>query len=91
MWEPAGSYTTVQQFMSREADPSQCPPGDVQIAIDNEQKVGKTSGRKRLDSKVPVDICTSLSYIQPSEVTTLQNDEELKPEHWQERSQEKLD
>ena len=38
-----------------------------------------------VDSKVPVDICTTLSYIQPTEVTLLQYDESLKPEKWQKR------
>ena len=63
-WESAGSYKTVHDFICSPCEPIFCPEGHVDNAIDNNQKVGKTSGRIQENSKVPVDVCTSVSHIQ---------------------------
>ena len=81
-WEPAGGFTSVSQFVSQQRPPAECPPADFHVAIDNNQKVSKSSGRIREGSTVPVGICTAVSFIKPGFDTHLMADENLKPEKW---------
>lgn len=48
-WESSGSYSTVHSYICSPFDPINCP--DVHFAIDNNQKVGKSSGRISLNLK----------------------------------------
>jgi rubrerythrin len=89
-WEPSGGYTTVRNYIDAPCDPPPCPDGDVQNAIDNEQRVAKSSGSIKEASKVKVDICTTLSHIQPQSGTNVQTQEDLKPEKWQNRSNQEV-
>ena len=85
-WEPAGGYTTVRTFIDAPCDPPECPEGDVENAIDNEQRVAKTSGPIQEDSKLAVDICTTVSHLLPKPISNLQKRDDLKPSEWQMRS-----
>ena len=89
-WEPAGAYTKVQSFINKSAEAPKIPDGDVHMAIDNEQRVGKSSGRIRAGSNIRLDICTTMSCLQPSENGNLQRKEHLKPEMWRKRESEDL-
>ena len=81
-WEPGGSYTKVSQYIRGPIDPPTIPDGDIHIAVDNEQRVGKTSGRIREGSTIRLDICTTMSCIQSKESKGVQSKMELKPESW---------
>ena len=62
-WEPAGGYTTISSFLMQPREPASIPDGNVNITIDNNQKIARSSGRICEGSSVPVSICTSVSYI----------------------------
>ncbi|CAC5383120.1 unnamed protein product [Mytilus coruscus] len=81
-WESSGSYSTVHNYICSPFEQVECPIGHVQCAIDNNQKLGISSGRIMVGSKMPVDICTSISNFQISE-STIQKDETLMPCEWQ--------
>ena len=74
-WESTGSYTTVSNIATMQKDPLACPNGDVINVFDNNQKVGKHSGRIREGSTVPQSVCTAVTHIVPQPDTLLQNDE----------------
>lgn len=90
VWEPAGGYTTVSNFLSAPSEPVVCPGDDVHVTIDNNQKVAKTSGRIKEDSKMPVSICTTVGFLQPPNVSNLQQNPANKPNNWQHRDIEVL-
>ena len=52
-----------------------CPPGDENVAVDNEQRVGRSSGRIREGSSVRVDICTTMSFLSTDSTLNLQQKE----------------
>ncbi|CAC5357945.1 waaF [Mytilus coruscus] len=81
-WESSGSYSTVHNYICSPSEQVECPIGHVLCAIDNNQKLGKSSGRIMVGSKMPVDICISISNFQISE-STIQKDETLMPCEWQ--------
>ena len=59
----SASYTTVHNFITAARNPLQCPAGvDVHHAIDNNQKIGRHSGRISEGSSIPMSICLSLTY-----------------------------
>ena len=79
----SASYTTVHNFITAARNPLQCPAGvDVHHAIDNNQKIGRHSGRISEGSSVPMSICTSVSHILPSIPSYLQYDAALKHSNW---------
>ncbi|CAG2207306.1 unnamed protein product [Mytilus edulis] len=82
-WESSGSYSTVHSYICSPCDPINCPDGYVHCAIDNNQKVGKSSGRISVNSKVPVDVCTSVSNFQIDSENSIQNKTDLMPSEWQ--------
>lgn len=90
-WEPSGAYTKIQTFLNAPAEPPKIPEYDVHIAIDNEQRVGKTSGRIREGSNIRVDICTTMSCVQTAEKTYIQQKEDLKPATWYKRESEDIE
>ena len=73
--EPAGSYTTVHNYLSSPS-PIISPKCDqdhsLHVTFDNNQKVGHTSGRIKENSTVPVSVCTSTTYIEPSNPSNIQ-------------------
>ena len=81
-WESAGSYTTVEKLIKSPSPINKCPPLDIHVTVDNNQKVGKHSGRIRENAKQPVSICTTVGYIQPQPPTNLQSREDLHPSKW---------
>ena len=62
-WEPAGGYTTISSFLMQPHEAAGIPDGNLNITIDNNQKIARSSGRICEGSSVPVSICTSVSYI----------------------------
>ena len=44
-WESSGSYSTLNQIVTSPCPPIPCPDGDVHNTVDNNQNVGRTSGR----------------------------------------------
>ncbi|CAC5417346.1 unnamed protein product [Mytilus coruscus] len=76
-----GVTLTVHNYICSPSEQVECPIGHVQCAIDNNQKLGKSSGRIMVGSKMPVDICISISNFQISE-STIQKDETLMPCEW---------
>ena len=87
-WESSGCYSTVHDFICSPADPISCPEGYVHCAIDNNQKIGKSSGRISEGSKVPMDICTSVSNFLVNPNSSIQNSESLAPSAWQDISED---
>ncbi len=81
-WEPSGGYTTIHDVLDEEVPRPECPPGDCRVTFDNNQKVGRSSGRLKEGGSVPLSVCTSLSYITPVPHTELQTKAELKPSVW---------
>ena len=81
-WESSGGYTTINKVITAPCPPNEYPRNDVENTIDNNQKVGKHSGRIREGSKVPISICTTVGHIVPKPETNLQNDESLMPKNW---------
>lgn len=81
-WESSGSYTSVSNIATTEREPSVCPTGDVINVFDNNQKVGKHSGRIREGSSVPQSVCTAVTHIVPKPDTFLQNDISLHPSRY---------
>lgn len=85
---PAGSCTKVDTYIKAPSEPPVLPrEGDLHIAVDNEQRVGKSSGRIREGSSICVDICTTMLCLQTAEKTHLQENELLKPEVWRKRGE----
>ena len=82
-WEPAGGYTTILNYIKPKAPVVKCPAGDV--AIENEQRVGRSSGRIRKGASIRVVICTTMSFINTEQTTNLQQQKELAPKEWQKR------
>ena len=87
VWGPSGSYSTVHGYTQEPAEPLQCPPGPVDTAIDNNQKVAKSSGHIREASKVPVEICTAVSHIcckqdDHDDSENIQHNPDFKPSKW---------
>jgi hypothetical protein len=78
---PSGSYTTVKNWLLIQANtPINFPSGDVIVAFDNDQVVGKTY-RVRENSKVSVSVLTSVCCVSVSpggSVKTLN----FKPKKW---------
>ena len=89
-WEPAGSYTKVQTYINAPSDPPKIPDSDVHLAVDNEQRVGRSTGRIREGSSIRLDICTTMSCLQPHENKNLQQKDELKPAVWRKRDADDL-
>ena len=85
-WESSGSYTTVSNVATKPRDKLICPIGDVINVFDNNQKVGKHSGRIREGSSVPQSVCTAVTHIVPHPVTRLQSDPSLHPSHYLSKS-----
>ena len=48
-WESSGSYSTVDKLL-KTPPPLSIPKGDVHLSFDNNQKVGKHSGRIKVIS-----------------------------------------
>lgn len=86
-WESSGSYSTLSQIVTSPSPPIQCPIGDVHNTIDNNQKVGRTSGRIKEGSKVPTSICTTMCHIVPQPSTSFQHIEHLMPKYWLDMTQ----
>ena len=82
VWTPAGSYTTLNNFICKPQPPLKCPPLPCDVMVDNNQKVSKTSGRICEGSKVPVEICTACSFVTVDEDMVIMKDPELKPSVW---------
>ncbi|XP_070548038.1 uncharacterized protein [Ptychodera flava] len=80
--QPACSYTRMKTWLQEQAtaDPV-FPQGDVHVAIDNDQIVGKTY-RVKENSKVNVSVLTSVCYAQLDPEGKLQEDPALKPYNW---------
>ena len=81
-WESSGGYTTINKVITAPCPPNEYPRNDVENTINNNQKVGKHSGRIKEGSKVPISICTTVGHIVPKPETNLQNDESLMPKNW---------
>lgn len=72
-WESSGGYTKVNEILNYPSDPLTIQASnDIAITFDNEQKVGKHSGRIREGSKQSVSIITTVAVIQPSPLTSHQ-------------------
>ena len=82
-WEPAGGYTSVSNFFMQPREPAVVPSSNVNITIDNNQKVARSSGRVREGSSVPVSVYTAVSYIKQDIVEDpIMSNEGLKPGNW---------
>jgi len=77
----------VHNYICSPCDPIKCPDGYIHCAIDNNQKVGKSSGRISVNSKVPVDVCTSVSNFLIDRENLIQNKTDMMPSEWQVESQ----
>ena len=85
--EPAGAYivyTKIQRYMyilNEPSEPPIIPDGDVYLEVDNEQTqqmVGKSCGRIREGSSIRLDICTTVSCLQPVKKTELRSEQRTK-------------
>ena len=64
-------------------EPAVVPSFNVNITIDNNQKVARSSGRVCEGSSVPVSVYTAVSYIKQDIVEDpIMNNEGLKPGNW---------
>ena len=81
-WECSGRYSTLDQIVTSPCPPIPCPDGDVHNAVDNNQKVGGTSGHIKEGSKAPTSICTTMCHIALQPTTALQEDDLLIPLKW---------
>ena len=65
-WEPSGSYTKINEILNSPSPPltiTGC--NDIAVTFDNEQKVGRHSGRIREGSKQSISIITTVAVIEP--------------------------
>ena len=81
-WESSGGYSTIHKFLLSPAPPLTCPFVDVHNTFDNNQKVGKHSGRIYEGSKVPVSVCTTVGHITTPYESFMQFDDSLHPKLW---------
>ena len=81
-WESSESCTTLSQIVTSPCKPIPCPSRDVHNTIDNNQKVGRTSGRIKEGSKVPTSIYTTMCHIAPKPTTTFQEVDLLMSLKW---------
>ena len=69
-WESSGSYTKINKMLSSNTGPLTMPNiADIIVTFDNEQKVGRHSGRIREGSKQPMPVITTAAVIQPSTIS----------------------
>ena len=69
-WESSGSYTKINEMLSSNTVPLAMPNNaDITFTFDNEQKVGRHSGRIRECSKRPMSVITPVAVIQPSPIS----------------------
>ena len=79
---PGGKYNVICNWLSQQAGtPLTCPLGDIVVAFDNEQIVGKTWSIKP-DNKIAVSIIMNIAAIPVSSQTELQNRIDLHPRKW---------
>ena len=64
-WESSGSYSTLSQIVTSPCPPISCPDGDIHNTVDNNQKVGRTSGCIKEGFKGPTSICTTMYHVVP--------------------------
>ena len=65
-WEPSGSYTKVNDILNSQSPPLTIPgSNDIFVTFDNEQKVGRHSGRLREGSMQSISIITTVAVIEP--------------------------
>ena len=69
--------------MSKSATELPLPKGDIRTVFDNEQLIGKRYRVKAEEGRVPKSIITSVIHLELQGVPTLQENEDLKPEHVQ--------
>lgn len=75
MWESSGSYTRVVELLTKPSPPLIMPKNcDITVTFDNEQKVGRHSGRLREGSKQPTSIITTVATIKTNPHSTVQFD-----------------
>ncbi|XP_041477204.1 uncharacterized protein LOC121425250 [Lytechinus variegatus] len=80
---PAGSYPYLISWLREQShEPHTFPDGDVLVAFDNDQVIGKTY-HVRHNNKVKTSVVTSVCIAEVSPTGTLQADNELKHGHWQ--------
>ncbi|XP_041466282.1 uncharacterized protein LOC121416832 isoform X2 [Lytechinus variegatus] len=86
---PAGTYYRLRKWLDHQAY-HELPPlnGDVVIAFDNDQVVGKTYHVKA-DNKVRVSVITSICAFE--EDGKLQEQGELKPSNWQDKRRDQFE
>nr|XP_054753606.1 uncharacterized protein LOC129259335 [Lytechinus pictus] len=86
---PAGTYYRLRKWLDHRAY-KELPPlnGDVVIAFDNDQVVGKTYHVKA-DNKVRVSVITSICAFE--EDGKLQERAELKPSNWQDKRRDQFE
>ena len=79
---PAPQYSTIRDWLANQAtSPPEFPSGDVVVAFDNDQVVGKTYTIK-VNSKAPTNVVTSVIGIQIDAGGQLQHDCHFKPQNW---------
>ena len=69
-WESSGSYTKINEMLSSNTVPLTMPNNaDIIVTFDNDQKVGRHSGRIREGSKQPMSVITRVDIIHPSPIS----------------------
>ncbi len=77
-----GSYESVRKWLSMQADvPLPEVKGDVAIAFDNDQVIGK-SYHSRVDNKGKISIITAVSEAVVDETGQMQERDDLVPRSW---------
>ena len=72
-WESSGSYTKVNSLLDLPSEPLTIQgTSDITITFDNEQKVGRHSGRIREGSKQLMSIITTVAIIKSNPETRCQ-------------------
>lgn len=79
-----GSYETVRQWLNNRAV-DELPPvkGDVIVAFDNDQVIGKTYHARAENKSVKASVITAVCTAEIDESGTLQEREDLMPCKWQ--------
>ena len=80
---PSGKYGSICNWMAEQAavGPPIPPTGDIAVAFDNDQVVGKRWGIVP-GQKLQKSVITNKAYFQLAEDGTLQRDSNLKPGKW---------
>ena len=72
-WEPSGSYTKVNEILKSPTPPLNITgKNDIVVTFDNEQKVGRHSGRIREGSLQSISIITTVAVIETKPPTQYQ-------------------